>query len=101
MLFPDQRIGRHRIQSIEILRHEWSELDQIALSSLTLMADPRKLYQMRYVDLPQGYYLAYANGLANGVYWSDGTSGAAERSCRAVVCPTFLRFGCARFMGAV
>ena len=53
------------------------ELDQIALSSLTLMAEPRKLYQMRYVDLPQGYYLAYANGLANAVYWSDGTSGAA------------------------
>ena len=53
------------------------ELDQIALSSLTLMADSRKLYQMRYVDLPQGYYLAYANGLANGVYWNDGTSGAA------------------------
>lgn len=52
-------------------------LDQIALSSLTLMADSRKLYQMRYVDLPQGYYLAYANGLANAVYWSDGTSGAA------------------------
>jgi nanoRNase/pAp phosphatase (c-di-AMP/oligoRNAs hydrolase) len=53
------------------------ELDQIALSSLTLLADPRKLYQMRYVDLPQGYYLAYANGLANAVYWNDGTSGAA------------------------
>ena len=53
------------------------ELDQIALSSLTLMADPRKLYQMRYVDLPQSYYLAYANGLANAVYWTDGTSGAA------------------------
>jgi nanoRNase/pAp phosphatase (c-di-AMP/oligoRNAs hydrolase) len=53
------------------------ELDQIALSSLTLLADSRKLYQMRYVDLPQGYYLAYANGLANAVYWNDGTSGAA------------------------
>ena len=53
------------------------ELDQIALSSLTLMAEPRKLYQMRYVDLPQGYYFAYANGLANAVYWTDGTNGAA------------------------
>jgi nanoRNase/pAp phosphatase (c-di-AMP/oligoRNAs hydrolase) len=55
------------------------ELDQIALSSLTLLADPRKLYQMRYVSLPQGYYLAYANGLANGVYWegSGPTPGAA------------------------
>lgn len=53
------------------------ELDQIALSSLTLLADPRKLYQMRYVDLPQGYYLAYANGLANAVYWSDVSGGGA------------------------
>ena len=54
------------------------ELDQIALSSLTLTADPRKLYQMRYVALPQGYYLAYANGLANAVYWepNNGTPGA-------------------------
>jgi nanoRNase/pAp phosphatase (c-di-AMP/oligoRNAs hydrolase) len=55
------------------------ELDQVALSSLTLLADNRKLYQMRYVDLPQGYYLAYANGLANGVYWEGNgpTPGAA------------------------
>src|SRR5688500_12200077 len=52
------------------------ELDQVALSSLTLLADNRKLYQMRYVDLPQGYYLAYAHGLANAVYWENGTSGA-------------------------
>src|SRR6185436_11850277 len=44
------------------------ELDNIALSSLTLLADPRKLYQMRYVDLPQSYYLAYAEALANAVY---------------------------------
>jgi nanoRNase/pAp phosphatase (c-di-AMP/oligoRNAs hydrolase) len=50
------------------------ELDQIALSSLTLLADPRKLYQMRYVSLPQGYYLAYANGLANAHYWENGNS---------------------------
>ena len=55
------------------------ELDQVALSSLTLLADNRKLYQMRYVDLPQGYYLAYANGLANGIYWEGNgpTPGAA------------------------
>jgi nanoRNase/pAp phosphatase (c-di-AMP/oligoRNAs hydrolase) len=51
------------------------ELDQIALSSLTLMADPRKLYQMRYVDLPQGYYLAYSNGLANAAYWEPTGTG--------------------------
>ena len=45
------------------------ELDNIALSSLTLIADPRKLYQMRYVDLPQSYYEAYASGLANAYYY--------------------------------
>ena len=44
------------------------ELDNIALSSLTLLADPRKLYQMRYVDLPQSYYIAYASGLSNAIY---------------------------------
>ncbi len=44
------------------------ELDNVALSSLTLIADPRKLYQMRYVDLPQTYYVAYAQAMANAVY---------------------------------
>ena len=44
------------------------ELDNIALSSLTLIADPRKLYQMRYVDLPQSYYLAYHSALTNATY---------------------------------
>lgn len=53
------------------------ELDQVALSSLTLLADNRKLYQMRYVDLSQGYFLAYSNGLANAAYWeNNGSSGA-------------------------
>jgi nanoRNase/pAp phosphatase (c-di-AMP/oligoRNAs hydrolase) len=41
-----------------------SELDNVALSSLTLLADTRRLYQMRYVDLPRSYYSAYAQGLA-------------------------------------
>ena len=44
------------------------ELDNIALSSLTLIADPRKLYQMRYVDLPQSYFAAYARALNNAVF---------------------------------
>lgn len=44
------------------------ELDNLALSSLTLIADPRKLYQMRYVDLPQGYYVAYSDALKHAVY---------------------------------
>src|SRR5205823_14476709 len=34
-----------------------AELDNIALASLTLLADTHKLYQMRYVDLPQCYYV--------------------------------------------
>jgi nanoRNase/pAp phosphatase (c-di-AMP/oligoRNAs hydrolase) len=44
------------------------ELDNMALSSLTLIADTRKLYQMRYVDLPQSYYVAYAQALNNAVF---------------------------------
>jgi nanoRNase/pAp phosphatase (c-di-AMP/oligoRNAs hydrolase) len=47
------------------------ELDNIALSSLTLLADPRKLYQMRYVDLPQSYFRAYAEAIMNAVF-QDG-----------------------------
>lgn len=47
------------------------ELDNIALSSLTLLANPRKLYQMRYVDLPQSYYLCYYGGLSNAMYYED------------------------------
>jgi nanoRNase/pAp phosphatase (c-di-AMP/oligoRNAs hydrolase) len=41
-----------------------TELDNVALSSLTLVADTRRLYQMRYVDLPRSYYIAYAQALA-------------------------------------
>jgi len=44
------------------------ELDNVALSSLTLLADTHKLYQMRYVDLPQSYYIAYSRALKNAVY---------------------------------
>ena len=47
------------------------ELDNIALSSLTLLADTRKLYQMRYVDLPQSYYLCYFSALSNAVYYDS------------------------------
>jgi nanoRNase/pAp phosphatase (c-di-AMP/oligoRNAs hydrolase) len=45
------------------------ELDNIALSGLTLKADTGKLYRMRYVSLPQSYYVAYAIGLANAIYY--------------------------------
>lgn len=47
------------------------ELDNIALSGLTLMADTRKLYQMRYVDLPQSYYICYSTGLSNAIYFEN------------------------------
>jgi nanoRNase/pAp phosphatase (c-di-AMP/oligoRNAs hydrolase) len=47
------------------------DLDNIALSSLTLMADTHRLYQMRYVDLPQSYYIAYAAALNNGMYYDN------------------------------
>jgi nanoRNase/pAp phosphatase (c-di-AMP/oligoRNAs hydrolase) len=46
-------------------------LDQMALSSLTLISDTHKLYQMRYVDLPQSYYQAYANALATATYYDQ------------------------------
>jgi nanoRNase/pAp phosphatase (c-di-AMP/oligoRNAs hydrolase) len=46
-----------------------TELDNMALSSLMLSADMHRLYQMRYVDLPQSYYLSYAAGLATAVYY--------------------------------
>src|SRR5205085_5339536 len=45
------------------------ELDNIALSSLTLLADPRLLYRMRYVDLPQSYYISYSFGLQNAMVY--------------------------------
>lgn len=47
------------------------ELDNVALSSLTLLADTHKLYQMRYADLPQSYYIAYAQAIAHAV-WHGG-----------------------------
>ena len=43
------------------------ELDTMAMSGLTLIADPRKLYRMRHVELPQPYFDAYADGMANAV----------------------------------
>ncbi|HEY7089067.1 MAG TPA: DHH family phosphoesterase [Tepidisphaeraceae bacterium] len=48
-------------------------LDNMALSSLTLVADTNKLYQMRYVDLPQSYYQAYYNGLNNALFYGSTT----------------------------
>src|SRR5688572_15617789 len=45
------------------------ELDNIALSNLTLIADTRKLYRMRYLDLPQNFFISYAQALNNAVFY--------------------------------
>ena len=45
------------------------ELDNVALSHLTLVADTRKLYQMRYAPLPQSFYVAFHQGLENAFFW--------------------------------
>ncbi|MGB7158782.1 MAG: DHH family phosphoesterase [Tepidisphaeraceae bacterium] len=47
------------------------ELDNIALSSLTLIADTRKLYKMRYVNLPQSAYASTATGLHNAMVYDN------------------------------
>jgi nanoRNase/pAp phosphatase (c-di-AMP/oligoRNAs hydrolase) len=46
-------------------------LDNIALSGLTLKADPAKLHRMRYVDLPRSYFVAYASGLSNAMVYDN------------------------------
>ncbi|MBC8108862.1 MAG: DHH family phosphoesterase, partial [Anaerolineae bacterium] len=71
-------------------------LDQMALSSLTLIADTHKLYQMRYVDLPQSYYQAYATALSTATYFDQamishlGTIDSLEKP--AVLADFLLRF---------
>jgi len=45
------------------------ELDNVALSSLMLLADTHKFYQMRYTDLPQSYFTACYAGLGNALYY--------------------------------
>src|SRR4051794_22182663 len=48
-----------------------AQMDNVALSSLTLLADMHKVYQMRYVDLPQSYYVSYAEALASAQYFDN------------------------------
>ncbi len=48
-----------------------NSLDNMALSGLTLIADTAKLYQMRYVDLPQEYFVALAASLATATYYEQ------------------------------
>ena len=47
------------------------ELDNIALSSLVLTADTRKLYQMRHVDLPRDFYSAQFDALKTATLFGD------------------------------
>ena len=46
-------------------------LDTIAISSLVLLADTKRLYQMRYVDLPPTYYAAFAETVQHAVTYDD------------------------------
>lgn len=48
-----------------------SELDTVAISSLVLTADIRKLWQMRYVDVPAGYYLAFARATNSALRYDN------------------------------
>ncbi len=54
------------------------ELDNLALSSLTLIADPSRLYQMRYADLPRGYFVCYASALSNAVFAENAIMSHAD-----------------------
>jgi nanoRNase/pAp phosphatase (c-di-AMP/oligoRNAs hydrolase) len=77
------------------------ELDNIALSQLTLIADTRKLYQMRYAPLPQSYYLAFHEGLQNAVYWDGALMSHMAKidslEKPAVIADFMLRFDKARW----
>ena len=72
------------------------DLDNMALSSLTLMADTHKLYKMRYVDLPQSTYVAHAHGLANAVYFDNAMVSHLDQmespEAPAVIADFLLRF---------
>jgi len=52
-------------------RGQPGELDNMALASLTLLPTRGSFTACRYVDLPQSYYTAYANGLQNAVYYDE------------------------------
>jgi nanoRNase/pAp phosphatase (c-di-AMP/oligoRNAs hydrolase) len=48
-----------------------NDLDNMALSSLMLVADTRKLYQMRYTALPAEFFVSFAHGINGAVYAGD------------------------------
>ena len=44
------------------------ELDNMAISSLTLIADTRRLYQMRYTSLPAEFYVNFGKGITEAQF---------------------------------
>lgn len=79
-----------------------ASLDNMAVSSLTLLADPNLVNQMRFVDLPRSYYLAYAAGLANAMWYDSalithlGAIDSLEKP--AVIADFLLRFDQAKWV---
>jgi nanoRNase/pAp phosphatase (c-di-AMP/oligoRNAs hydrolase) len=71
-------------------------LDNMALSSLVLLADMHRLYQMRYVDLPQSYYVSYAEALATATFFDSAMIAHLEEvdslEKPAVIADFLLRF---------
>lgn len=72
------------------------ELDNMAMSSLTLLADPRKLHKMRHAPLPQSIFIGYSNALASAVYYESALMAHLESiesgEVPAVVADFLLRF---------
>lgn len=48
-----------------------SSLDNLAVSSLTLIADHRRLYRMRFSPLPQSYFQAIADALSDATLYGS------------------------------
>ncbi|HEY1628305.1 MAG TPA: DHH family phosphoesterase [Tepidisphaeraceae bacterium] len=71
-------------------------LDNMALSSLTLIADTQKLYQMRYVDLPRNYYISYHTALSNAIFYDRAVMSFIEEidslEQTAIIADFLLRF---------
>jgi nanoRNase/pAp phosphatase (c-di-AMP/oligoRNAs hydrolase) len=55
------------------------ELDNVALSNLTLVANPQRLYRMRYAPLPQNYFQTYASALSNATVYDEAVITFCER----------------------
>lgn len=72
------------------------DLDNVALSSLTLLADTRKLYKMRYAALPQSMYISFASGLTNAVVYEQAMmthlDSIESAEAPAVIADFLLRF---------